>query len=172
VDLLKSGESEFQNRNGTYEIRVLVADDNGKKYDWVAGQAQLSFMSSSAFVAKQEHSEEKLWQKRPEITHIFRKPERRAPKLFSMAFTALTLVPFLVLFVMLGKVGANFSNFPTTADSLRALIFHGVLAVMLLIIVSYWLFLTIFPTIFFLLCGGLVAFIFRPRSAERKTKAE
>lgn len=61
------------------------------------------------------------YEKKPEIVHMFRQPEKRPSQLVSNAFTALVLAPLLLLLILWLRIGINFSNFPV---SLYALGFH------------------------------------------------
>eukprot|EP01007_Sphenomonas_quadrangularis_P001214 NODE_2126_length_671_cov_187.147910_g1793_i0.p2 GENE.NODE_2126_length_671_cov_187.147910_g1793_i0~~NODE_2126_length_671_cov_187.147910_g1793_i0.p2 ORF type:complete len:140 (+),score=43.72 NODE_2126_length_671_cov_187.147910_g1793_i0:24-422(+) len=113
----------------------------------------------------EESSELPLWGKRPLIAHVFRQPDRRAPIPIALGFTGLVLgLPWLVLLGLLGKAGADLKFWPSDfSGNCRALAFHGILAGMLLVLVLYWIQLTIFPALGILVALWLVAYLVRPR---------
>merc|ERR1711976_165742 len=96
-----------------------------------------------------------------------RPPARRAPALFSLIFTGALGVPLLVLLTMLGKIGVSF-GLPSFTGAMTGLVFHAALYAMLAVIVGYWLFLTIFPTLGMLTVLGLVAYFFRPQASTKE----
>lgn len=83
---------------------------------------------------------------KPEIKHLFRKPEKRPPQFVSMLFTALAVSPLLLLLILWFKIGINFSNFSFTAVP-----FHTGLASILALFTLFWLRLDMFTT-----CGWLI----------------
>ncbi|MFS7930482.1 putative dolichyl-diphosphooligosaccharide--protein glycotransferase [Helianthus anomalus] len=85
---------------------------------------------------------------KPEIAHIFRVPEKRPPQEVSFAFLGLVLVPFLAFLVGLLRLGVNLKNFPTsTIPATFAILFHGGIAVVLILYVFFWLKLDLFTTL-------------------------
>lgn len=83
---------------------------------------------------------------KPEIRHLFRKPEKRPPQFVSMLFTALAISPLLLLLILWLKIGINVSNFSFTAVP-----FHVGLASILALFSLFWLRLDMFTT-----CGWLI----------------
>lgn len=83
---------------------------------------------------------------KPEIKHLFRKPEKRPPQFVSMLFTALAVSPLLLLLILWFKIGINFGNFSFTAVP-----FHTGLASILALFTLFWLRLDMFTT-----CGWLI----------------
>lgn len=49
---------------------------------------------------KTKKSEEVIYQKRPEIQHMFREPEKRPPSFVSDSFSVICCVPLLILLVL------------------------------------------------------------------------
>jgi oligosaccharyltransferase complex subunit delta (ribophorin II) len=74
----------------------------------------------------------------PVIDHQFRAPASRPPAVVSLVFTALSLAPFLLLLVLLPRAGFNTNAAPGGATTVTALLFHGLLAAMLVVIGLYW----------------------------------
>eukprot|EP00252_Welwitschia_mirabilis_P015024 TRINITY_DN33139_c0_g1_i1.p1 TRINITY_DN33139_c0_g1~~TRINITY_DN33139_c0_g1_i1.p1 ORF type:complete len:699 (-),score=112.87 TRINITY_DN33139_c0_g1_i1:497-2347(-) len=98
---------------------------------------------------------------KPEITHIFRKPEKRPPAELSNAFLVLTLLPFLGLLVGLFTLGTNFKNFPSSGLPLvSAILFHiGIFAVLVLY-AFFWVKLNLFTTLKYLGFLGIFLLVF------------
>ncbi|GJQ86544.1 hypothetical protein Trydic_g10444 [Trypoxylus dichotomus] len=83
---------------------------------------------------------------KPELKHLFRKPDKRPPHFVSMLFTALAVSPLLLLLILWLKIGINFGNFSFTAVP-----FHTGLASILALFTLFWLRLDMFTT-----CGWLI----------------
>lgn len=69
-----------------------------------AGCACLPLLQPSA---ESLHATAALFAPKPEITHAHRAPERRAPVLVSLLFTAATLLPLAGFLLALVRLGAN-----------------------------------------------------------------
>ncbi|XP_057844842.1 dolichyl-diphosphooligosaccharide--protein glycosyltransferase subunit 2 [Cryptomeria japonica] len=96
---------------------------------------------------------------KPEITHIFRVPEKRPPPQLSYAFLVLTLLPLLGFLIALWSLGANLKNFPGTGLPLvSAILFHGGILAVLVLYALFWIKLNLFTTLKYLgfLCIFLV----------------
>ncbi|KAF8394261.1 hypothetical protein HHK36_020468 [Tetracentron sinense] len=82
-----------------------------------------------------------------EITHIFRKPEKRPAQELSLAFLGLMLLPFFGFIIGLTRLG-NLKNFPTsTVPAIFAVLFHVGIASVLLLYLLFWLKLDLFTTL-------------------------
>ncbi|XP_042505323.1 dolichyl-diphosphooligosaccharide--protein glycosyltransferase subunit 2 [Macadamia integrifolia] len=85
---------------------------------------------------------------KPEITHIFRAPERHPAKELALAFLGLTLVPFIGFIIGLLCLKVNLKNFPTSAvPATFAVLFHVGIASVLLLFLLFWLKLDLFTTL-------------------------
>ncbi|KAM0931225.1 hypothetical protein ACQ4PT_000316 [Festuca glaucescens] len=74
-----------------------------------------------------------------EISHIFRVPEKRPPKEVSLAFTGLTLLPFIGFLIGLMRLGVNLKNFPSLpGPAAFASLFHAGIGAVLLLYVLFW----------------------------------
>jgi len=92
-----------------------------------------------------------------EISHIFRSPEKRPPKELSLAFTGLTLVPFIGFLIGLMRLGVNLKNFPSLpGPAAFASLFHAGIGAVLLLYVLFWLKLDLFTTLKYLGFLGIV----------------
>ncbi|KAG2593757.1 hypothetical protein PVAP13_5NG012606 [Panicum virgatum] len=86
-----------------------------------------------------------------EISHIFRSPEKRPPKELSLAFTGLTLLPFIGFLIGLVCLGVNLKNFPSLpGPAAFASLFHAGIGAVLLLYVLFWLKLDLFTTLKYL----------------------
>ncbi|PAN26926.1 hypothetical protein PAHAL_5G047700 [Panicum hallii] len=86
-----------------------------------------------------------------EISHIFRSPEKRPPKELSLAFTGLTLLPFIGFLIGLMHLGVNLKNFPSLpGPAAFASLFHAGIGAVLLLYVLFWLKLDLFTTLKYL----------------------
>ncbi|XP_011628169.1 dolichyl-diphosphooligosaccharide--protein glycosyltransferase subunit 2, partial [Amborella trichopoda] len=96
-----------------------------------------------------------------EISHIFRAPEKRPPKELSLAFLALTLLPFVGFLVGLLRLGVNLKNFPSSAlPAGFAILFQGGIGAVLILYVLFWIKLDLFTTLKVLgLLGVFLVFV-------------
>ncbi|CAD6228558.1 unnamed protein product [Miscanthus lutarioriparius] len=86
-----------------------------------------------------------------EISHIFHAPEKRPPKELSLAFTGLTLLPFIGFLLGLVRLGVNLKNFPSLpGPAAFASLFHAGIGAVLLLYVLFWLKLDLFTTLKYL----------------------
>ncbi|KAL5256382.1 hypothetical protein ACHWQZ_G011567 [Mnemiopsis leidyi] len=95
-------------------------------------------------------------QAKPEITHLFRQPEKRPPQAISAVFTGLVLLPALVLLIMWAKLGANISNIQISLSSIG---FHGGLLAIIAIYVNFFLGVNMFTTVKCLAGVAVVTFL-------------
>ena len=95
--------------------------------EWEVASVSITFHKTSAAAPQPSRFAPK-----PEIAHEFRQPEARPPVVVSLAFTAIVLVPGVVLLGLWVAIGANISNFPWT--DLNALVFHVALGGVLLLL--------------------------------------
>lgn len=95
-------------------------------------------------------------QAKPEITHLFKQPEKRPPQAISMVFTGCVLLPALVLLIVWAKLGANISNM---TFSLSAIGFHGGLLSIIGIYINFFLGINMFTTIKYLAGVAIVTFL-------------
>eukprot|EP00262_Sarcandra_glabra_P003078 TRINITY_DN1353_c0_g1_i2.p1 TRINITY_DN1353_c0_g1~~TRINITY_DN1353_c0_g1_i2.p1 ORF type:complete len:156 (-),score=21.25 TRINITY_DN1353_c0_g1_i2:192-659(-) len=85
---------------------------------------------------------------KPEISHIFRTPDKRPPQELSLTFLALTLIPFIGFLIGLMRLGVNLKNFPSTAlPATFSILFHAGIAAVLLLCLLFWLKLDLFTTL-------------------------
>jgi len=141
--------------SGTYEVILYLGDFLIEdSFAWPLGDVKLNVASGKAKSVNPLYAVS--YGPKPEIKHVFRQPEPRPPKLVSDAFTLLCLAPFLILFGLWIKVGANINGFPF---SLSALLFHGGLASMFGVYGLFWLQLTMFEALKWMTAPALVTFI-------------
>lgn len=116
---------------------------------------------------------------KPEIVHMFREPDARPARIVSDVFTGLCIAPLFLLFILWAKIGVNVRNFPFSLSALGFHIGFGCkfddfqsmhifdmdfiktipFSAILGLFVIFWLRLTMFETIRYLLVLGLITFI-------------
>jgi oligosaccharyltransferase complex subunit delta (ribophorin II) len=131
-------------RNGTYEMQVLVGDASiSDPIQWIFGSVEC------LFIDKEQLTEEQLlYAPREEIGHKFAPPAKRAPQSISSTFTALVAVPFAIFLLSILRVGFNFNRFPSGVASIAALVFIGLLAVILYVLARFFIDTPFFPTLY------------------------
>jgi len=150
-----SGTSEqFGHTSGMYSVELILGDATiSNPLKWHLADVSLAFQQGDSVPAPAPlHTTFKAL---PEIEHLFAVAEPRPPKLVSLVFSALCLLPFLVMLVLWGKLGVNVSNFKF---SLAGLGFHLGLGGMLGLFVVFWLWLNMFSTLRYLVLVGAFTF--------------
>jgi len=121
----------------------------GAGVEWALGEVRFAEAAAAApATGKQAKlltaSHQPLHNALPDIRHTFRRPERRAPAAVSLAFTGLALAPLALLVPALVAAGANMKGWPSDpAAAAWAVAFLGSLAATLLLLVVFWLRLTL-----------------------------
>lgn len=148
---------DFRNLSGKYTMDLIIGDAVIENpISWHLADVQLTFADDPLTAP----SAESRYAKKPEITHMFREPEKRPPAAVSNFFTGLVLVPVLILLGLWVKIGVNISNFPF---SLSALGFHVGLAAIFGLYYCYFVKLTMFQTLRYLGLIGIPTFLFGHR---------
>jgi len=120
-------------------MELIIGDIKIKPVLWKLGSFKL--------IAPAYHVEPEMYDKLPEITHIFRLPDSRPSTITSSIFTVLVLLPLVALFIMWGKMGVNTSNLPSGSGIISALGFQITLGLNLAIIVYGWIYLNMFQVL-------------------------
>jgi len=174
ADLQKSVK-DFDYLSGKYSIKLVLGDAVvNNAINWVLADISLKFPEHPSPVAEREAKVgDVTYEKKREIQHMFRQPEKRPPQVVSDTFTALVLLPLLLLFVLWLRIGVNVNNFPF---SLYAVGFHVGLTAIFGLYLLFFLKLNMFQTLKYLAIIGSVTFFFGNRMlralAERKEKAK
>ncbi|XP_078665506.1 dolichyl-diphosphooligosaccharide--protein glycosyltransferase subunit 2-like isoform X1 [Branchiostoma floridae x Branchiostoma belcheri] len=153
LDIGASAKEHFNSLSGLYAMDLVVGDALIQNpFAWNVADLQLKFPEDSAT------SEEKpnLYQPREEIQHMFREPEKRPPATVSTTFTALVLLPVLILLGLWIKLGVNIANFPL---SLSAIGFHIGLGSILVLYYLFFVQLNMFDTLKYLAILGTLTFL-------------
>merc|ERR1719300_1067893 len=154
LDLSSAKAKEFADSgSGKYQMRLIVGDAAiANPMSWHLADLDLSFGEGAEVdVAAGAGDGAK-----PEIKHKFREPEKRPPTAVSNAFTLLCLVPFAVMFGAWAKLGVNVSGFPV---SLSGLGFHLGLGSIFALYYFFWLNMSMFTTLKYLIMIGVVTFL-------------
>jgi oligosaccharyltransferase complex subunit delta (ribophorin II) len=146
INLSKEAKSQFNDLSGEWEVEI-VAGDNSIKSGLTAkiGSFTVTLGDNSeksiADIIKENYSPLRL------IEHTFKQPDPRPPKFVSLVFTAVVLSPLLLLITLWPIYGLNFKLFSLNLSSIT---FHTSFTSILLLYVSYWLYLNMFQTIYYL----------------------
>ncbi|KAK6168009.1 hypothetical protein SNE40_021919 [Patella caerulea] len=159
---------DFGFRSGKYNVELIIGDPVIENpISWTLATLSLRFPEGSATTKESTNQ----YAAKPEIKHKFNVPEKRPPAVVSLAFSALVLVPVLILFILWIKIGVNVSNFPF---SLSAVGFHVCLAAIFGLYYCYWTNLDMFQTLRYLGILAIPTFLFGNRllsSLASKRKA-
>jgi hypothetical protein len=182
----------FYFASGAYDVSILVGDDSiGSGLEWNVGTVQLRFPEDPSkgkiaplYIHSLMDASDKTLSPLPEIAHAMRPPPKNAPKIVSILFTILALVPLLafvgwLLLVERPNVDYLFSS---TFASMYAL---GV-AVTLVLYGLYWFrapgfdfyqtilyILGMTPVLFFIARRGVSAVIaLRLKNVEKAAKKD
>lgn len=153
LDVGATGKDSFNNLSGRYKMSLIVGDNAMQiPIAWTLGDISLTFSGE----AKKTKRQERITEPKPAIEHMFRIPEKRPPKLVSTAFTILTILPVLIMFVVWAKAGANVENFHV---SLPTLVFHVGLCGIFGLYYMFWIKFDMFYTMKLLSLIGGITFV-------------
>ncbi|BFZ21356.1 hypothetical protein BsWGS_24394 [Bradybaena similaris] len=152
-----ASSKEFDSSSGKYSMELIVGDAVIENpFSWHLTDVSLTFPESGETKADKQSQ----YAKKPEIKHKFNEPEKRPPATVSLAFTALVLLPLLILLILWIRIGVNISNFPL---SLSAVGFHICLGAIFALYYCYWIQLNMFQTLRWLGIIAIPTFIFGNR---------
>lgn len=83
---------------------------------------------------------------KPEIKHMHRVPEKRAPAIISLAFTLVATVPTIAFVLVAINLGANVKGLKAS-NIVYAAIFHGGIGAILGVYVLFWVRLNLMQTL-------------------------
>lgn len=154
-DLQKTAGTVFNNRPGDFNVELIVGDEVLKhQVFWQVGvfNLDIEFIPNPRDLA--------LGMK-PDIHHMFKQPAKRPSKLLSMTFTGLVLGTFFIFFLALLRLGFNLSGFPGFSGLglgfLLNILFQLIILGMLMVVIMYWLTISIFDAFTYLGALGLAA---------------
>ncbi|CDW52650.1 Ribophorin II domain containing protein [Trichuris trichiura] len=142
---------EFDHQSGTFEIKLIVGDSVSSNA--ILQTATLSLTLPEVYRPFKSPLDVIVYEKKPEIVHMFRQAEKRPPKLVSATFTLLVFLPILFLPILWMRIGSNLSGY---RFSLCGVIFH---ITIFGLYVLFWLRLNMFETLKYLSIIGSVAFL-------------
>eukprot|EP00475_Leptophrys_vorax_P044736 TRINITY_DN9069_c0_g1_i1.p1 TRINITY_DN9069_c0_g1~~TRINITY_DN9069_c0_g1_i1.p1 ORF type:complete len:702 (-),score=75.51 TRINITY_DN9069_c0_g1_i1:195-2222(-) len=163
LNLLESMAKLFH-VSGEYSLTLIVGDElMDNSFTWNLGSVDLDLPAAAEDAAKPPAKAVPVAQRfapQAEISHIFRKPEKRPAFVVSYTFVALVFLPLVILLVGLAILGVNLKAFPSGGvPLLSAFGFHGGIALLLLLYVAFWVQVNLFTTIKLVLVLGLVTAI-------------
>ncbi|GAB6028183.1 proteasome regulatory particle base subunit [Chamberlinius hualienensis] len=153
-DLEIQGKSKlFGSLSGSYRLSIIVGDSViSNPVLWHLADVSITFQDP-VILPRETEDEQKP---KPEIKHVFREPDKRPPNVVSTTFSGLTLVPLLLLVILWIKIGANVSEFKLNLGTIG---FHVGLASIFGLFTLFWLKLTMFETLKYLIFVGIVTFL-------------
>uniref|UniRef100_A0A8R1TSE8 Dolichyl-diphosphooligosaccharide--protein glycosyltransferase subunit 2 n=2 Tax=Onchocerca TaxID=6281 RepID=A0A8R1TSE8_ONCVO len=163
---------DFEGLSGRYAVRLIVGDSAiSHAFDW--NLVDINLQIPPVAIPRIKKSEHIVYEKAPEIKHMFREPEKRPPQIVSTVFIFLSAVPLLIVLILWLRIGINFGNLPASPS---VLVFHSGLIGIFGLYFVFWLQLTMFETLKYLSVIGAVTFIsgnrlLRILAARRKEKA-
>ncbi|EFO20200.2 hypothetical protein LOAG_08289 [Loa loa] len=172
VDFEKAAK-DFEGLSGRYAVRLVVGDSAiSHALDWNLVDINLKLPAAAA--SKIKKSERVIYEKAPEIKHMFREPEKRPPRIVSTIFVFLSAFPLLIVLILWLRIGINFGNLPASPF---VLLFHGGLIGIFGLYFVFWLQLTMFETLKYLSVVGTMTFIsgnrlLRILASRRKEKTK
>ncbi|GMR32135.1 hypothetical protein PMAYCL1PPCAC_02330, partial [Pristionchus mayeri] len=153
VNFAKDGK-DFGGYSGAYRLRLVIGDSLLRTpLNWIIAEATISVPAATPEVVKK--SEKVDYSLLPEITHMFREPEKRPAGVISDTFTLIALAPILILLILWARIGVNLSAMPA---SIYVPIFHIGLAALFTLYVVFWLQLNMFETLKYMAVIGAVVF--------------
>lgn len=151
LNLRTAAAKSFGSVSGTYNVDLIIGDATlASTKVWTIAFITLEFPDRQAAAESVKQAA------KPEISHLFRQPEKRPAEAISMVFTGLVLLPFLVLLGLWAKLGANISNIKLT---ISAVIFHGGLLAILAIYVKFYVDTDMFVTMGHLAIASVITFL-------------
>ncbi|VIO88076.1 Uncharacterized protein BM_BM5031 [Brugia malayi] len=162
---------DFEGLSGRYAVRLVVGDSAiSHPLDW--NLMDINLKLPAVVASKIKKSERVVYEKAPEISHLFREPEKRPPRIVSTIFVFLSAFPLLIVLILWLLIGINFGNLPASPF---ILLFHGGLIGIFGLYFIFWLQLTMFETLKYLSVIGTITFIsgnrlLRILAARRKEK--
>ncbi|GAM27632.1 hypothetical protein SAMD00019534_108080 [Acytostelium subglobosum LB1] len=127
--------------SGDYQVTLIVGDHSITPLTWNVGKVQLAFAGKPVPTTRfPEHKP---------ISHVFRQPEARPKEIVSQVFTLIVLAPALIFLLGLPIVGVNVS-LPTGMGFIYTTAFVGCIAAVALLIITYWLSMTMVVTLQYL----------------------
>lgn len=137
--------------SGIYTIELILGDAAMENpVMWDLGTVELDLPDPPEGAAKPSTLAQtpSKYGPKPEITHMFRAADKRAPPTLSNTFLILSLLPLLGFLVGLKFLNTNMKNFPTSGlPGLAAVLFHLGIASILGLYVLFWLKFNLFQTL-------------------------
>jgi hypothetical protein len=126
---------EYVGQSGEFTVDVLIAGGNvTRPIEWKAAFGNVEIQGGKD--KGKEHAKAK-----PEILHVFREADKRAPSSFALVFTGICIAPLFLFIFLIGRIGFKFG---VPAHVLHASIFMVSIAAILGVLVVYWIGISIF----------------------------
>ncbi len=134
-------EGQIGTLNGEYNAQVVVADSKfATQYEATFGRLVVSHTQKDDGSLPSDpplDAAEVEYAPRPQFEHVMREDVKRPPAMVSLVFAGAVICPLGLLLILVGASGANFKRLGAVFP--QALLFHGALACVLLVVVYYWI---------------------------------
>ncbi|XP_045524133.1 dolichyl-diphosphooligosaccharide--protein glycosyltransferase subunit 2 isoform X2 [Pieris brassicae] len=147
-----------QQKSGRHSLSVYLGDSAvSNPLLWDLGEIAFNFGKDAVAIGEDKSRANSVNRgPLPEISHKFREPDARPPRLVSDVFAAACAAPLLILLLLWARIGINFGNLPFTP---AALVFHLALGGSLALYGLFWLQLSMFATLRYLAPLAVVTFL-------------
>ncbi|CAH0690941.1 unnamed protein product [Chilo suppressalis] len=152
--------------SGTYSVEIYLGDSAvSNPIAWQLGEVVFNFGKDANAVGEVVRSSSRVSRVAlPDMSHEFRAPEPRPPRLVSDVFAALCAAPLLLLLLLWARLRVNCGLLPA---SLSALLFHASLGASLALYGVVWLQLTMFSAARYMVPLGALTFLSGHRLLRR-----
>lgn len=135
---------------GTFEMELIIGDSIiTNPICWALGVIDVNLGASQASTIPKI-----IRGPKPEISHLFKQPEKRPPHWVPTMFLVLTLIPFFIVLISWLSMGVKIQLFrPTT------LLFHIAFLLVFLLYYKFWVELDMFTTCAYLVPVGTLLFL-------------
>mmetsp|Transcript_35502 Transcript_35502/g.57446 ORF Transcript_35502/g.57446 Transcript_35502/m.57446 type:complete len:686 (-) Transcript_35502:187-2244(-) len=164
LDIGELNTKQFKGESGDYKLDIIAGDSVFEgAIVWSIAKLSLTLKevkSEKEFDLRDVSRDQLLTEPQKEMIHSFRAPDRRPPAIVSYVFTALVVLPFLILLVVWGGLGVNISNFPFSGkEFLSAVGLQGTIIAVIVVCIAFWVSLP-FSKVLWLLSGLSVVGVF------------
>ena len=131
---------------GSWDSEIILGDS--KSMGKVENLGKFSIAIDGKAKSTQSDKTAKIFSPDKLVEHTFRVPDKRPPALVSIVFTGLVLSPLVLLFTLWPIYGLNFKLY---SFSVSGVVFHAALTLTIGLYIVYWLQLTMFTTLHYLM---------------------
>lgn len=95
-------------QGGTFDVTITVGDEAiAEAVVWQVAAVEVRHAANGAAAVPVRSAADMDASQKPEIHHMFRKPDKRPPAIVSLAFAAIAAAPLGFLVLRLAQIGVN-----------------------------------------------------------------